>query len=148
MKLPKMLKGYWSIGAIVLSFFVVDWQYIQLFRSLFNYQIQNTVNRYLTWVIMIAGFSWSQALKASIGRPRESHVLKIVAPLAYRKGKEKMAGYKVLQTYDLGNPRIEPEDAYEELGVLQRGKEPEAILIRKVTPPPRPDRYKTKTPDW
>jgi hypothetical protein len=148
MKLPKMLKGYWAIGAIVLSFFVVDWQYIQLFRSLFSYQIQNNVNRYLTWVIMFTGFSWSQTLKATIGGTRASHVLKIVAPLKYKKGKEARVGYKILQTYDLGNPRVEPEDVYEELGVFQRGKEPEAILIRKVIPPPQPSRYQKKLPDW
>ena len=148
MKLPKMVKGYWSIVAIVLSFFVLDWQYIQLFRALFSYQIQNTVNHWLTVIILVAGFSWSQALKATIGRPRESHVLKIVAPLNYKKGKEPQVGYKILDTFDLGNPKIEPEDAYEMLGVMQRTKNPEAILIRKVTPPPRPDRYKTKAPDW
>lgn len=144
---PKMLKGYWPIVAIILSFFVLDWQYLRFLRSGLTYQIQNQVNHYLTGIILLTGYAWSQTFKATLGAPRETSVLKIVAPFKYRQKKEEKTGFKVLETYDLGNPRIDILDVYEELRVLQN-KQPDAILIRKLVPPKMPARYRQRKPDW
>lgn len=142
------VKRYWLIVAVVTSLFTIDWIYIRALRSLFTYQLQNAVAQYLTPILVITGFAWSQAIKTATGRGRPTHVLKIVAPLAYRKGGEERIGYKIISTHDLRNSRIELEDVYEELLVLQRNKEPEAILIRKVIPPPQSARYKPREADW
>jgi len=141
-------KRYWMIVAVVLSLFSVDWLYIGALRSILSYSLISKITQYINPVLVIAGFAWSQAIKTAMGL-RPSYVLKIVAPLAYKlKGEEKI-GFKVLSTHDLRNTRIDVQDVYEELVVLQRGKEPEAILIRKVTPPPQPARYKPRAPeDW
>ena len=141
-------KRYWIIVAVITSLFALDWLYIRAFRSLLAWEIQNALSKYLTPVLLIAGFAWSQALSSARGPLRPSYVLKIVAPLAYKLKGEGKIGYKILSTHDMRNTRIDIDDVYEELQVLQRNKEPEAILIRKVNPPPRSARYKPRDPDW
>ena len=151
MKLTTSLRGvkrYWMIVAVVLSLFSVDWFYIGVLRSILAYALISRITKSMNLVLVIAGFAWSQAIKTAMG-PRPSYVLKIVAPLAYKLKGDQKIGFKVLSTHDLRNTRIDVQDVYEELLVLQRGKEPDAILIRKVTPPPQPARYRPRTPeDW
>lgn len=143
------VKRYWLIIAVVLSLFSVDWLYIGSLRSVLAYALIVKLTPYVNPVLVIAGFAWSQALKTAMSRARPSHVLKIVAPLAYKLKGEQKIGFKVLSTHDLRNTRIDIQDVYEELLVLQGGKEPEAILIRKVTPPPQPKRYRPRdSDDW
>lgn len=142
------VKRYWLIIAVVLSLFSVDWLYVGALRSVLAYSLISKITPYINPVLAIAGFAWSQALSTARGSLRPSYVLKIVAPLAYKlKGKEKI-GFKVLSTFDMRNSRIDIQDVYEELLVLQRGPEPEAILIRKVTPPPQSARHTPRAPDW
>ena len=144
---PKMLKGYWPIVAIVLSFFILDWTYLRILRSGLTYQIQNQVNHYLIPIVLITGFAWSQTISSKLGAPRETSVLKIVAPFKYKQKKEEKIGFKVISTHDLGNPRIDVLDVYEELLILQK-TQPDAILIQKLTPPPIPARYRKRQLDW
>ncbi len=145
----KSFKRNWLIIAVVLSLFAVDWLFIGFLRSALAYALIVKITPYINPLLVIAGFAWSQALKTAMGRGRPSHVLKIVAPLAYKLKGEQKIGFKILSTHDLRNPRIDVQDVYEELLVLQRGKEPEAILIRKVTPPPQPKRYRPRdSDDW
>ena len=143
------VKRYWLIIAVVLSLFSVDWLYIGALRSVLAYSLISKITPYINLLLVIAGYAWSQALKTAMGQTRPSYVLKIVAPLAYKLKGEQKIGFKVLSTYDMRNSRIELQDVYEELLVLQRGPEPEAILIRKITPPPQPKRYRPREPeDW
>ena len=142
------VKRYWLIGAVVLSLFALDWYFIRVLRKALSYSLISQIGRYMNAVLVITGFAWSQALKTAMSQTRPGHVLKIVAPLAYKlKGEEKI-GFKIISTHDMRNTRIDIMDVYEELLVLQRGPEPEAILIRKITPPPQSTRYKPREPDW
>lgn len=143
----KRLKRYWLIVAVVLSLFVVDWLYVGILRSILSYSIQSSINEVLKFILLIVGFSWSQALKTAMGS-RPSFGVKIVAPLKYKEKGETKYGYRILATHDLRNPKVDLLDVFEELLVQKRGSHPEAILIRKLDPPPRPKGYESRAPDW
>jgi len=141
-------RRYWVIVAVILSLFSVDYVYIKALRSLFSYSIQIQIGKWITPLLVIAGFAWSQAFAVARTKLGESQVIKIVAPLKYKKGKKELTGYQILATHNLNNPRIDIHDIHEELQVQRRNKHPDAILIQKVTPPKMPRSYKLRSPEW
>lgn len=141
-------RRYWMIVAVIVSLFSLDYLYIKALRSLLSYAIQVQIGKWIDLLLVIAGVAWSQAFAVAKTKLKESTVIKIVAPLAYKKGKQELVGYQVIATHDLNNPRIDIHDVHEELLVARRGKYPKALLIQRVTPPRQPARYRAKSPDW
>ena len=82
-------RRYWVIVAVLLSLFSVDYIYIKALRSLFSYSIQIQIGQWITPLLVIAGFAWSQAFALARTKLKESSILKIVAPLKYKKGKRR-----------------------------------------------------------
>ena len=151
MKITERFRGarrYWLIVAVVVSLFSVDFIYVKALRSLFSYGIQVQIGKWIDILLVIAGFSWSQAFAVARTKLKESSVLKIVAPLEYKKGKQELVGLQIIATHDLNNPRIDIHDVHEELLVARRGKHPKAILIQRVTPPKQPRQYRPRDPEW
>lgn len=141
-------RRYWLIVAVIVSLFSVDFIYVKALRSLFSYGIQVRIGQCIDLLLVIAGFAWSQAIALARAKLKESSVLKIVAPLKYKKGKKELVGLQIVATHDLNNPRIDIHDIHEELLVARRNKYPEAILIQRVTPPKQPRQYRPRAPDW
>ena len=141
-------RRYWMIVAVVVSLFSIDYLYVKALRSLFSYQIQVQIGKWVDLLLVIAGVAWSQAFAVARTKLKESSVIKIVAPLKYKKGKTELVGYQIIATHDLNNPRIDIHDVHEELLVARRGKHPEAVLIQKVTPPKQPRQYRPRETGW
>ncbi len=141
-------RRYWVIVALVVSFFSIDYLYIKALRSLFSYAIQVQIGKWIDLLLVVAGVAWSQAFAVAKTKLKESSVIKIVAPLKYKKGKTELVGLQILATHNLDNPRIDIHDVHEELLVARRGRHPEAILIQKVTPPKQPRQYRPRSPEW